>query len=162
MNIKDKKKIKIGYQNYELDFWPETFARTEQAEGEFFAKDQKIGVRDNDLNKVHGANTVLHEVLHGVVYQYGLCDVVKENEERLVNTMANGLMSVFVDNPWLLDYFKTSIKNDETSSISIGSSEHVASVASTSYSTSFTPVGTGSLDNDVKVTYSVYGDKNDE
>jgi hypothetical protein len=164
MNIKDKRNIKIGYQNYELDFWPETFARTEQAEGEFFAKDQKIGVRDNDLDKVHGANTVLHEVLHGVVYQYGLCDIIKENEERLVNTMANGLMSVFVDNPWLLDYFKTSIENQNYKNVGItfGTSEHTASVASTTYSTDFTPVGSGTIRDDVKVTYSVNGDKNDE
>src|SRR6056300_248137 len=117
VDIKKEKQIKIGYQNYQLDFWPESFASSEQAEGEFFSKEQRIGVRDKDLNTAHGANTVLHEVLHGVVYQYGLCEVVKESEERIVNTLANGLMSVFVDNPWFLDYLKSAIlngdKNDE-------------------------------------------------
>lgn len=108
-NIKKQEHIKIGYQNYQLDFWPESFASAEQAEGEFFAKEHKIGIRDKDLHTSHGANTVLHEVLHGVVYQYGLIDTLLNNEERIVNTISNGLMSVFVDNPWFLDYLKTAI-----------------------------------------------------
>ena len=29
--------IKIGYVNYQFDFWPDTFSTTEEAQGEFFA-----------------------------------------------------------------------------------------------------------------------------
>jgi hypothetical protein len=29
--------VKIGYVNYEFDFWPDTFASIEDAQGEFFS-----------------------------------------------------------------------------------------------------------------------------
>ena len=38
MDLKDY--IKIGYRNYKIDVWPDTFASTEDAEGEFFAKEK--------------------------------------------------------------------------------------------------------------------------
>ena len=51
------------------------------------------------------------EVLHAISYQYAISDTLKEHkEEKIVNTFANGLMAVFVDNPWLLDYFKDKVE----------------------------------------------------
>lgn len=40
-------------------------------------------------------NTLFHEILHGIVYELNLCDCFKdkENEERLVDSIAN----VFAD-----------------------------------------------------------------
>ena len=109
MNLKDY--IKIGYRNYKFDIWPDSFASTEDAEGEFFAKEGKIGIKGSTIGSAHGANTVLHEVLHAISYQYAISDVIKEHkEEKIVNTFANGLMTVFVDNPWLLDYFKSKVE----------------------------------------------------
>lgn len=115
MNIRDKKSVKIGYQQYEFDFWPDTFSSTEDAEGEFFAKDKKIGLKSSTLDSIYGANTVIHEIMHGIAYQYGMLktlDKVNDGEEKIVNTMTNGLMTVFVDNPWLLDYLKDTIENE--------------------------------------------------
>ena len=109
MDLKDY--IKIGYRNYKLDIWPDTFATTEEAEGEFFAKEGKIGIKGSTIDSAHGANTVLHEVLHAIAYQYAISDILKEHkEEKLVNTFTNGLMAVFVDNPWLLDYIKSTVE----------------------------------------------------
>ena len=109
MNLKDY--IKIGYRNYKFDIWPDSFASTEDAEGEFFAKEGKIGIKGSTINSAHGANTVLHEVLNAISYQYAISDTLKEHkEEKIVNTFANGLMTVFVDNPWLLDYFKDKVE----------------------------------------------------
>ena len=109
MDLKDY--IKIGYRNYKLDIWPDTFATTEEAEGEFFAKEGKIGIKGSTINSAHGANTLLHEVLHAIAYQYAISDILKEHkEEKLVNTFTNGLMAVFVDNPWLLDYIKSTVE----------------------------------------------------
>ena len=42
---KIEKQIKIGYQKYDIDIWPESFATTEEAVGEFFNNDRKIGLR---------------------------------------------------------------------------------------------------------------------
>jgi|TARA_R110000796_G_scaffold187010_2_gene303919 hypothetical protein len=98
--------IKIGYVDYQFDFWPDTFASTEEAQGEFFATHGKIGLKSSALESVHGTNTVLHEILHAIVYQYGLVETLGDKEEVVVNTMANGLSTVFVDNPWFIDYIK--------------------------------------------------------
>ena len=109
MNLKDY--IKIGYRNYKFDIWPDSFASTEDAEGEFFAKEGKIGIKGSTIDSAHGANTVLHEVLHAISYQYAITNILeKDKEEKFVNAFANGLMAVFVDNPWLLDYFKSKVE----------------------------------------------------
>ena len=80
--------IKIGYVDYQFDFWPDTFASTEEAQGEFFATHGKIGLKSSALESVHGTNTVLHEILHAIVYQYGLVETLGDKEEIVVNTMA--------------------------------------------------------------------------
>ena len=36
-------------------------------------------------------------------------DILDSNEEKVVNTMTNGLTNVLVDNPWLVDYIKKHI-----------------------------------------------------
>ena len=52
--------------------------------------------------------------MHGIVYQYNLSfDGGKDvQEEALANVMTNGLMAVFVDNPWLLPWMQKEIKSD--------------------------------------------------
>ena len=111
---KIKKHIKIGYQKYAIDIWPETFATTEEAVGEFFNNDRKIGLRGDYVETLHGDNTLLHEVMHGIVYQYGMVETMEKfsKEEKIVNTMANGIMQVFVDNPWFMDYIKQQIDKE--------------------------------------------------
>ena len=98
--------IKIGYVNYQFDFWSDTFASTEEAQGEFFQLAGKIGLKESTIPSVHGVNTLLHEILHGIVYQYGLVETLGDREEQTVNTISNGLTAVLVDNPWLVDYMK--------------------------------------------------------
>ena len=96
--------VKIGYIDYNFDFWPDSFASTEEAQGEFFSQAQKIGLKESTIPSRFGVNTVIHEILHGIVYQYGLDPI--DNEEKIVNTLSNGLTTVFVDNPWLINYIK--------------------------------------------------------
>ena len=93
--------IKIGYKDYQFDFWPETFESTEEAQGEFIPTAQKIGLKESTIPSRAGVNTLLHEILHGIFYQYGL---EHRDEENLVTTLSNGLTTVFVDNPWLIRY----------------------------------------------------------
>ena len=100
------KSIKIGYLNYQFDFWPDTFASTEKAQGEFFEEAGKIGIKSSAIPSVQGVNTLFHEILHAAIYQYGLQDTLEGHEEKVVNTLANGLTTVFVDNKWLVDYIK--------------------------------------------------------
>jgi len=109
--IKNKKElqelpanIKIGYSTYSFDFWPDTFATTEEAQGEFFPTLNKIGLKESSHNSIAGVNTLLHEILHGIVYQWSI--EMGDKEEQTVNTLANGLTTVLVDNPWLISYIK--------------------------------------------------------
>ena len=78
--------VKIGYVNYEFDFWPDTFASTEEAQGEFFQSQGKIGLKSSSLDSIHGVNTVLHEIMHGIVYQYGLVEHLGDKEEVTEDT----------------------------------------------------------------------------
>lgn len=46
---------------------------------------------------------LLHEVLHGVIDQYGIDNLINhENMESIVSILARGLMQVFQDNPDLV------------------------------------------------------------
>ena len=51
------------------------------------------------------------------MYQWGLESELDDKEERVVNTLANGLTTVFRDNPWLINFIKNKVeeekKNDE-------------------------------------------------
>ena len=100
-------KIKIGYKEYRLEKWKQTVASANEAQGQFFAKEGIIGYTDDEKGVSH-ANTLLHEIIHAIVYQ-GNIDV-GEKEETIVNGLTNGLTTVLVDNPKLMDYLRKSIK----------------------------------------------------
>ena len=74
----------------------------------FFAKEGIIGYATDEQGVSH-ANTLLHEILHAIIYQWNI-DLGEKAEEHLVNGLTNGLTTIFVDNPQLLDYLKTKIK----------------------------------------------------
>ena len=100
-------KIKIGYKEYRLEKWKQTVASANEAQGQFFEKEGIIGYTDEEKGVSH-ANTLLHEIIHAVVYQWNID--VGEKEETIVNGLTNGLTTVLVDNPKLMDYLRKSIK----------------------------------------------------
>ena len=100
-------KIKIGYKEYRLEKWKQTVASANEAQGQFFAKEGIIGYTDEEKGVSH-ANTLLHEIIHAVVYQWNID--VGEKEETIVNGLTNGITTVLVDNPKLMDYLRKSIK----------------------------------------------------
>ena len=100
------KSIKIGYINYQFDFWPDSFATSEKAQGEFFEEENKIGLKESAIPSIQGVNVLIHEIMHGIAYQYGIQDILDSNEEKIINTFTNGLTTVLHDNPWLVDYIK--------------------------------------------------------
>ena len=100
-------KIKIGYKEYRLEKLKQTVASANEAQGQFFAKEGIIGYTDDEKGVSH-ANTLLHEIIHAIVYQWNID--VGEKEETIVNGLTNGLTTVLVDNPKLIDYLKKNIK----------------------------------------------------
>ena len=100
--------IKVGYRNYKLEKWKQTVASANEAHGQFFAKEGIIGYTDEEKGVSH-ANTILHEILHAEVYQWNI-ELGEKEEEHLVSALSNGLTTVLVDNPELINYLKTKIK----------------------------------------------------
>ena len=102
------KKIKVGYQDYKFQEWEKHLASSNEAYGEFFQKEKVIGLANTDIGISH-ANTLLHETLHAIMYQWHT-DLNEKDEEKVCSTVSNGLITVMRDNPWLLDYLKEKIK----------------------------------------------------
>ena len=106
MQVPDK--IKIGYREYRLEEWKQTVASANEAQGQFFAKEGIIGFTAEEKGVSH-ANTILHECLHAIIYQWNM-ELDDKVEELVVNGLANGLTTIFVDNPKLMDFLKEKIK----------------------------------------------------
>ena len=101
-------KIKIGYRDYKLEEWKQTVASANEATGQFFSKEGVIGYA-KDENGVAHANTIIHELIHAIVYQWNI-ELEDKVEETVATTLSNGLTTIFVDNPKLLDYLKDKIQ----------------------------------------------------
>ena len=62
----------------------------------------KIKIREGQ-HPVEEADTVLHEIMHGLCFLMNL-GLTDDGEEHVVRKLATGLTQVFVDNPDLLTY----------------------------------------------------------
>ena len=107
-------RIKIGYQDVAIERETSTFSKQTDSYGEYDHRKNTITIQ-TQLSDLDEANTLLHEILHGIAYIHSLTvggmPLDKEDKEEIViNQMTNGLMEVFRDNKWLLDFFKDRIK----------------------------------------------------
>jgi len=107
-------RIKIGYQDVAIERETSTFSKQTDSYGEYDHRKNSITIQ-TQLSDLDEADTLLHEILHGIAYINSLTvsgmPLDKEDKEEIViNQMTNGLMQVFRDNKWLLDFFKDRIK----------------------------------------------------
>ena len=56
--MKQLTSLKIGYETYDIDWWTATNATSNEASGEFFSKEKKIGVDSRETGAAV-VNTVL-------------------------------------------------------------------------------------------------------
>ena len=112
-----KKKIKIGYEDIAINVidFKVNDKKDESVLGEYDSTNAKIDIQERQ-NARSEANTLLHEVIHAVVYQTGLNSEgnvlsKEENEELTVNAISNSLSQVFRDNKWFLPYLQTQLVN---------------------------------------------------
>lgn len=91
--------LRIGYKDYTLKFVEGLVDRAE-AVGMCFKIKGMIEI-DKSLPDIETANTMLHEVMHAVHYVHGLHDMGQDTdaEERIVNSLGNGMTQVLRDNP---------------------------------------------------------------
>jgi len=109
-----EKRIKIGYQDVVIERETTTFQKQSDCYGEYDHRKNTITIQ-NGLPPLDEANTLLHEILHGIAYinsltQSGQPLDTENKEEVVINTMTNALAQVFRDNKWILPYFKDKFK----------------------------------------------------
>ena len=107
-------RIKIGYQDVAIERETSTFSKQTDSYGEYDHRKNTIIIQ-TQLSDLDEADTLLHEILYGIAYINSLTvsgmPLDKEDKEAIViNQITNGLMQVFRDNKWLLDFFKDKIK----------------------------------------------------
>ena len=108
------KTIKIGYQDVTIERDTSTFQKQSDCYGEYEHRKNLITIQQG-LSPLDEANTLLHEILHGVAYINSLTQTgqpldSENKEEVVINTITNGLAQVFRDNKWLLPYFMKKFK----------------------------------------------------
>ena len=108
--MKCPSKIKIGYKDIDIDLVRSDFSKQTDCYGEYQHRANKIEIQQ-DLTNSDFANTLLHEVLHAVAYEMSLTQegniLSKDtNEEIVINSITNGLMTVVKDNPWFLKFLQ--------------------------------------------------------
>lgn len=104
------KKVRIGYLDYKIEEYQD-----DEFEGDYSPQSQRIRIRTLGRSSAFIANTLLHEVMHGVYYHSSLkspnsSDSDTETEENVVNGMSNMLSQVFRDNPDLIRYLLKTLK----------------------------------------------------
>lgn len=113
-------KVKVGWKDVDIEIVKSSFIKeTADYWGQYNNRTNKIEIQE-EAPSLDKANTLLHEVLHAIVYHSSLNQPggplrEDESEEQTVNSMANWLMGVFTDNPWFLDYLKDSIHGKKKS-----------------------------------------------
>ena len=108
------KTVKIGYQDITIERDTSTFQKQSDCYGEYEHRKNQITIQQG-LSPLDEANTLLHEILHGVSYINSLTQTgqpldSENKEEVVINTITNGLAQVFRDNKWLLHYFMKKFK----------------------------------------------------
>ena len=88
--------VKIGYRHYVIEHWK---GRVGIQAGRFGECDTSLAIIrvDDGWSKEKAANTLLHEIMHAIFFEYNMCD--EDDEERIVCTMSNALITVMTDNP---------------------------------------------------------------
>lgn len=77
--------------------------------GDFSAMDSRIRC-DPNAGRIKLLDTLLHEILHGIWWAYGIHD--NDGEERTVGTLSTALTQIFRDNPDLLRFIHESVATE--------------------------------------------------
>ena len=102
MSVLDIKTIRIGGVDFEVRSNPELSIAADAC-GRISVNLSRIEIEPS-MSQQRQAQTMLHEVVHGIILTSKLNDVLKNNddEERLVDGLAYGLLQVVRDNPDLI------------------------------------------------------------
>lgn len=114
--------IKVGWKDIRIEYIDSTFKKNNaDFWGQFISRKGLIEIQKEAVGD-DLANTLLHEIMHAIVYSSSLNSeggALEEPkfEEQVVNSLTNHLMAVFKDNPWLLDWLKQQIQSKNSTPI---------------------------------------------
>lgn len=109
---KTPKRIKIGYLDFKLVPRSKKWSIKHKAVGMCVPEDAHIAYYSKQ-KKSEVVNTIIHELLHGVVYMFDINFRSLRDEERVVRKMANGLHTVLKDNPQFLEWIMQNANRDD-------------------------------------------------
>jgi len=109
---KTPKRIKIGYLDFKLVPRSKKWSIKHKAVGMCVPEDGHIAYYSKQ-KKSEVVNTIIHELLHGVVYMFDINFRSLRDEERVVRKMANGLHTVLKDNPQFLEWIMQNANRDD-------------------------------------------------
>jgi len=96
------RRVRVLGKRYDISYLPEE--QLPDVYGLCHRGEQRIDIRDG-LPECEEADTVLHELLHAVLYGMGV-QLPEATEEKFVLAAASGLIGVLQDNPqfarWLI------------------------------------------------------------
>lgn len=105
------KEIKIGYATFKL--------RHVARKSEKPIDMGEMEYQPNHVIRLFGkqedselANSLAHEIIHGINYIFDIPFKNAKEEEKFVRRFTNGLITVFKDNPKLLDFLKSYLHPD--------------------------------------------------
>lgn len=100
--------IRVGPFDYVIEKMTSNQSGAMRRWGEFSSLEAKIRVSTNFPTAVKAADTLLHEVGHAIWFAWGI--EKGDDEERVVGNAATGWVTVYRDNPWLLDWLKECLR----------------------------------------------------
>lgn len=94
--------VRIHLYDFKIEKWHPAVAERAHRYGECATTDQIIRIRTDLSSPEKAADIFMHEISHAVWWAYGVED--SDAEERTINLASSGLVAVYRDNLWLLEW----------------------------------------------------------
>ncbi len=101
--LKVPRKIKIGYSTFDIESRTQEWKIKHKAVGRCQV-DKSLIEYDFTQSGPEVVNTVIHEILHAIIYIFDIEFDSHKKEEYLVRKLSNGIQTVFCDNPEFLEW----------------------------------------------------------
>lgn len=99
--------VRVGGYDWYLEKWNAHQARGASRWGECSTGEMTIRIQLDMPTAQKAVDTLMHEISHAMFWVYGVQD--EDKEERLVGALGSGLMALYRDNPWLLDWLRKAL-----------------------------------------------------
>lgn len=104
--------VKIGYSTFKIEPQNSNWKDKNKAVG-MCRVEKSLIEYCSEQSQTEIVNTILHEILHAVIYVFDIEFDTNKKEECLVTKMANGLHTLLSDNPDLMRWLAESCKRDK-------------------------------------------------